>query len=304
MEKKRKWRWGDRGDGWKLKGIDPYDALIPYIMVERNDSQNLYRDRFEIGEAEKYIKQKRAEGYKTFGMLHLLISAYVRTISQKPFLNRFISGQKVYAHKDITINLAVKRQLTLDCTDTVVKMRFEPSDTAYDVYQKINETICAAVASSETSFDGTARIINYIPGLFKKFTIWLLKKLDYFGLLPKALINVSPFHGSMFITNIGSLGIPPIFHHLYNFGNVPVFVGFGSKYSENNIDDTGNPVRNRYIDFTVVTDERICDGYAYSTCLRLFKRFLTNPYVLDVPPETVYEDFDIDRHPINKKAAE
>lgn len=99
----------------------------------------------------------------------------------------------------------------------------------------------------DSDFDNTARIINYIPRLIKKFAIWFLKTIDYFGLLPKFLLNVSPFHGSMFITSMGSLGIPPIYHHLYNFGNVPVFISFGAKKSVNEIDDNGQVVKRKYV---------------------------------------------------------
>ena len=135
-------------------------------------------------------------------------------------------------------------------------------------------------------------MINYIPGLFKKFSVWFLKLLDYFGLLPMALINVSPFHGSMFITSMGSLGIPPIYHHLYNFGNVPVFLAFGAKRTENQLNDMGNVVKRKYIDYTFVTDERICDGFYYASGLKLFRSCLANPTVLDTPPQEVIADID------------
>ena len=142
----------------------------------------------------------------------------------------------------------------------------------------------------DSDFDNTARIINYIPRLIKKFAIWFLKTLDYFGLLPRFLLNVSPFHGSMFITSMGSLGIPPIYHHLYNFGNVPVFISFGAKKSVNEIDDNGQVIKRKYVDYTVVTDERICDGYYFASTLKILRGCLRHPERLDTPPEQVIED--------------
>jgi len=267
--------------------------MAEYAVVKRS---------FFYSCAEKYAKEKRDQGYKSFTIMHVLLASYIRTLSQRPYLNRFISGQKVYARNNIQVNLAVKRKMTLDETDTIIKAEFEPTDTAIEVYEKINKIIEDTVNSSETSFDKTAKIVNYIPGLVKKFAVHMLKTLDYFGLLPLSLTNVSPFHGSLFITSMGSLGIPPIYHHLYNFGNVPVFISFGAKYSQNEIGDDGSVVRRRYIDYTVVTDERICDGYAYSVGLKAFKKYLRNPYLLDSPPEEVFEDPDIDPKPKTKKS--
>lgn len=298
---KRKRKLGDRADGYRVRGLDPYDYVSPYIMVERNDSQNLFNDKFEISKAEQYVKEKREQGLKGFGLMHIMLAAYVRTVSQKPYLNRFLSGQKIYARKNIQVNMAVKEELSSDNTNTVIKVEFDPSDTAKDVYEKFVKTYNDAFSGGENAFDGVARMLNYIPGVIKKFIVWLLKLLDYFGLLPGFLTNVSPFHGSMFITSMGSLGIPPIYHHLYNFGNVPVFISFGTKRHVCELDLDGNPVRKKYVDYTVVTDERICDGFAYASAFKTFRRYLANPWLLDNPPEEVFEDPDIDKKKKVKK---
>lgn len=298
---KRKRRFGDRSDGWKLRGIDPYDAVSPYIMVERCDAQNYFNDKFEITAAERYVKEKRDQGMKDFTLMHVILAAYVRTVSQKPYINRFLSGQKVYARNTLQINMAVKEELRSDKTNTVIKIFLEPTDTAEEVYNKFNATYDAAFGDGENAFDSVARILNYIPGVIKKFVVWFLKMLDYFGLLPRFLLNVSPFHGSMFITSMGSLGIPPIYHHLYNFGNVPVFIAFGAKRHVCELDLDGNPVRRKYVDYCIVVDERICDGFAYASAFKTFRRYLNNPWVLDTPPETVVEDCDIDRKKKVKK---
>ena len=223
--------------------------------------------------------------------MHIIVAAYIRCISQRPAVNRFVSGQRVYSRNRIEININVKKEMTLESPDTVVKIVFEPTDTADDVYYKMKAVIDENKGGElDSDFDNTARIINYIPRLIKKFAIWFLKTLDYFGLLPRFLLNVSPFHGSMFITSMGSLGIPPIYHHLYNFGNVPVFISFGAKKSVNEIDDNGQVVKRKYVDYTVVTDERICDGYYFASTLKILRGCLRHPERLDTPPEQVIED--------------
>lgn len=284
-------RFGDRKDGRRLRSLKPYNYISPYIMVERNDSSNMIRDAFETTEVDRYIREKREQGMKSFGVMHVLLAAYVRLVSQKPRINRFINGQKIFARFGIQVNLAVKPEMTEDSVDTVVKMRYERTDTAKEIYEKTCQTIEEAL-SGENSFDQTARLLNYIPGLIKKNVVFLLKLLDYFGLLPRALTDVSPFHGSMFITSMGSLGIPPIYHHLYNFGNVPVFISFGRRRAQNELSDDGTVVKRHYVDYTIVTDERICDGFYYAACLRFMKRILQNPWLLDTPPVNVYEDVE------------
>lgn len=291
MAKTRR-RFGDRKDGRKIRSLSPYHTVSPYIMVSRNDAQNLFADKFDTSAVDRYVKKKRRSGLEGFGIMHVILAAYVRTISQRPGINRFISGQKIYTRDRIIINIVVKKRLRADENDTVVKIEFEPTDTAEDVYRRFKTAVSNALDDEENNFDKTARIVNYIPGLVKKFAIWFLKTLDYFGLLPMSLINVSPFHGSMFITSMGSLGIPPIYHHLYTFGNVPVFVAFGAKRSENVINDQGEVVKKKYIDYTVVTDERICDGFYYASALKLFRSYLAHPNILDTPPQEVVHDIE------------
>ena len=199
----RKRRFGDRKDGRKLRTLHPMDTVSPYIMVNRNDATNYFKDTFCTEAVDEYIRQKRKDGYKGFGLLHVILACYVRSVSQRPGINRFLSGQKVFARNEIVVNMDVKRSMAINEEATIIKVKFEPGDTAIDVYKKFTDTYEKAMAESETSFDSTAKIINYIPGLVKKFVVWCLKTLDYFGWLPKALTNVSPFHGSMFITSMG-----------------------------------------------------------------------------------------------------
>jgi len=291
MEKMKR-RFGDRKDGRKLKSLDPLETLSPYIMVSRDDAQTFMADKFETTEADRYVRQKRRSGLEGFGILHVILASYVRMVSQRPRINRFISGQKIYARQNIEVNMVVKKKLSADETETAIKVVFEQTDTAEDVYNRFESALSNAFAEGENELDGTARIIDSIPGLVKKFAIWFLKLLDYFGLAPYSLIKVSPFHGSMFITSLGSLGIPPIYHHLYNFGNVPVFLAFGAKRYENQIDDDARVIRKKFIDYTFVTDERICDGFYYASGLKLFRAYLARPSVLDIPPLEVVRDVD------------
>ena len=291
---KRRRRFGDRPDGRKLRSLPPISRVSPYIMKTRNTSSNFIADTVEITNMERYIRRKRQEGYRNFGAMHVFLAAYVRTVSQRPGINRFVSGQKVFARNNIEIALTSKKDMQLNAPDTCVKAVFEPSATAEEVYETLNAVVMREKEKSalDSSFDSTARLLRFIPGLLLKFTVWLLALLDYFGLLPKKLLAVSPFHGSLVITSMGSLGIPPIYHHLYDFGNVPVFLAFGAKRSQNELQRDGAVVERCYIDYNVVTDERICDGFYYASALKYIKQLLKNPAVLSERPAEIIEDID------------
>jgi len=287
--------WGDRVDGRRLRTLDPMAQITAYFQWERNICSNFFEESFEITNIDRYIRQKRREGLKDFGITHVLLAAYVRGVAKYPQLNRFVSGQKVYSRgEDIQYCMVVKKEMRTDSPDTSIKVHLNPRDTAKDVYEKLNAAIESVKATQEldSSLDGLIMALNLIPGVFLKFTVWFLKLLDYFGLLPRFLLELSPFHGSLFFTSMGSLGIRPIYHHLYDFGNLPVFGAFGMKRRANEITDEGEVVQRKYIDVKFVLDERIVDGYNYATFFKYYRRLLAHPEVLDNPPEEVVRDID------------
>lgn len=290
---KRKRRLGDRYDGRKLRSLDPMSKVSPYIMVTRNTSSNNFTDTVDIDEIERYIRHKRNDdGLVGFGIMHVLIAAYVRCISQRPAINRFIGGQKIFARNSVQINLTVKREMKSDGLETVIKISPERDATADEIYELIKKEVDLSKGDSESDFDGAAKALNYIPGLILKFAVWALKTMDYFGILPKFLEKLSPFHGSMFITSMGSLGIPPIYHHLYDFGTVPVFCSFGAKQKAYELQPDGTVKERRFITLMWTLDERICDGFYYATAMKTLRNIFRNPYVLDERPEQVFEDVE------------
>lgn len=286
--------WGDRTDGRRVRSLPPMAQVSPYIMVTRNTSTNYFTDSFELSHIERYVRQKRREGYTNFGVMHVLLAAYVRALARYPGLNRFLAGQKVYTHgDDVQFCMTIKKEMSSDSPDTVIKVHLSPKDTAMDVYNKVNVKIEEVKNTPlDSNFDNTAHVLTLIPGVFLKFTVWLLRTLDYFGMLPQFLLEVSPFHGSVFFTSMGSLGIPPIYHHLYDFGNLPVFGSFGCKRRSLEVQEDGTVVQKKYIDFKFCMDERIVDGFYYAAFFKHYKRIILHPEILDNPPEEVVRDID------------
>ena len=285
--------WGDRIDGRKIRTLAPMAQITAYFQWERNICSNLFEESFEITHIDRYIRQKRREGLTDFGITHVLLAAYVRGVAKYPQLNRFINGQKLYSRgDDIQYCMVIKKEMTVDSPDTSIKVHLKPTDTAIDVYKKLNAAVESVKATQEldSNLDSLIMALNLIPSVVLKFTVWLLKLLDYFGLLPKFLLELSPFHGSLFFTSMGSLGIPPIYHHLYDFGNLPVFGTFGCKRKAVEVQEDGTIVPRKYVDVKFVLDERICDGYYYATFFKYYRRLLRNPEILDQPPTEVVQD--------------
>lgn len=284
-------RSGDRCDGRLIHTLPAFYKFIPFIMKKRNDAQNFYEQSFEITNADSWFKTQRASGYKGIGMLHLFIAAYIRCVAALPGLNRFVSGRRIYARDNIEVVMAVKRGMSINATETTLKVKFEPTDTIYDVHNKLNKAV-EEIKSSEggNPTDELAEKFSKYPRFVIRFALWLFNIADYFGLLPKKIIDASPFHGSMIISDLGSLGIGPIYHHIYNFGNLPVFISFGSKRHVFELDQHGTPVERKYVDAKFVLDERTIDGHYYATVFKYMDKIIQNPEILEVPPEIVKED--------------
>ena len=284
-------RFGDRKDGRLIRSFPAYNKFTPFFMRQRNDAHIFFSDSVEITEIDRWLRQQRAAGYKGMGMLHLMVAAYVRTVAYRPALNRFVSGQRVYAHDDIAVIMTVKKAMSDDAEETSVKVHFSPSDTVYDVYHKINAQVDEVKANAEENgTDKFADFFSHFPRFIVNFAVDILKFLDYFGWLSKYLLEISPFHGSMIITDLGSIGIPPVSHHIYNFGNLPLFIAFGAKRHGVEMDDFGRPVEKKYIDYRVTLDERICDGFYLSGCFKYMKYYMKNPTLLETPPDQVIQD--------------
>jgi len=262
-------------------------------MKTRTDASNFFSDSIEIEEAERFLREKRRNGYPGLGLLHLFIASYIRVVAQYPAINRFISGQRVYARNNIEFVMIIKREMKVDAAESTVKMTFDAHDTITDVYNKLNAEIEKVKAEGDDAgTDSAARALLKIPRFFLRFAIGFLSFLDYFGRIPKSLMNASPFHGSVIITDLGSIGLPAIYHHLYNFGNLPAFISIGSKRKTYVLQKDGTVAEKKVVDYRLTVDERICDGFYLSQIFKLFKAILLKPGTLDEPIETVAEDVD------------
>lgn len=289
--KPRKKRLGDRSDGRRLRKASAMSMIMPFIMPTRNDAMNQFEDTIDITNVERYLDEKHRQGYVDMTILHVILAAYVRIVAERPAINRFIAGQRIFAANDIRCVMTIKKEMSLESPDTCIKVSFDPRDDIYNVYKKFRAEVKKAVAET-TGFDDTTKFLTMLPRFLLRGAVGLLRFLDYHGWLPKFLQNISPFHGSMIITSMGSLGIPAIYHHIYNFGTLPIFISYGSMFTADAIKRDGTRERHHFVTLKVVTDERICDGYYYASAFKRLKRYMLHPELLENGVENVIEDVD------------
>ena len=284
-------QFGDRKEGRLLRSLPAFNRFMPYIMPVRNDACNQYEESFEVTNVDRRLRKLRVEGYKGIGILHFLIAAYIRGVAMLPGINRFVVGRRIYAAGQIAVVMTVKRSMSLEASETTIKVYFEPTDTIFDVYRKMNETIEEIKASDgNNNTEEVAEALCRLPRFLLRFALAVIRMLDYFGWLPEALTDASPFHGSMIITDLGSLRIGPIYHHIYNFGTLPVFIAFGAKRHAYELDRHGNMVDRKYVDCKMVLDERTVDGHYYAQFLQAYRYLFQHPEILETPPTRVVDD--------------
>jgi hypothetical protein len=284
-------RFGDRKDGRLIRSLPAFSRFIPYIMPTRNDATNLYEESMEVSDVDRRLRRLRVEGYKGIGILHFMIAAYIRLVSMLPGLNRFVVGRRIYAANDIVVVMTVKRALAIDATETTIKVHFDPTDTIFDVYRKLNEKIDEIKATDEhNNTEDVAEALSRLPRIILRLAIRILRMMDYFGWIPESLTEASPFHGSMIITDLGSLRIKPVYHHIYNFGTLPVFIAFGAKHQVYELDRHGNMVDKKYVDCKFSLDERTVDGHYYAQAFQAWRYIFQHPEILEQPPTRVVDD--------------
>lgn len=276
--------FGHRSDGRKIKTLPAFFKVIPSVMLERNDSQVLYKQDIPIKYLDEYIDNKAKDGIK-IAYMHIIYAAIVRVIAERPRLNRFVMNGTTYARNKIYVSLTIKKNLTDDGVETTTKIEYQGTETIFDIKQKLDAIIeqnKEVEANNET--DKLAKTLGLIPTGLIRVAVKFLKFLDRHGLLPKAIIKASPFHTSVFLTNVGSLGIDTIYHHLYNFGTTSMFFSMGKK-KKSFIYEDEEIKEEKCITLAFVGDERICDGYYYANSFKSLFRYLKKPELLETAPD-------------------
>ena len=267
-----------RPDGTRVKGLTPIVQALPYIMPKRFDAQNWASDYVDEEVIKTYIRDKRREG-RSVTHMSVLAAAYYKAALENPKMNYFVMNRKIYRRNHFCFSCVILKTRADGTPDeTTLKVFLEPEDTVFTISRKVRELVernqCAAHNNSTDRF---ANLAFAIPGL-ARLVFGLAYRLDLHGLLPRKIIDLSPFHTSLFITNLASINTRFIFHHCYEFGTTSVFLCMGKPVPE-----PGGPAgtRKKQLPLGVVMDERIATGIEYSRFFAAFERYLAQPELLE-----------------------
>lgn len=279
--------FGKRADGRRLRNITPFFMVIPHIMKRRSDAQVYYSQEISLTPIDEYISSKEAEGIN-LSYMSIIYTALVRIIAERPRLNRFVMNGKTYARNGIDISLVVKKGMSEMAAETSTKLHFIGNENIFEIKKQLDKIISEnKEVRAENSTDKLAKFLAFVPNWLMKLIVNLLMFLDKHDIMPKAVIKASPFHTSAFITNVGSLGIDSIYHHLYDFGTTGIFLAMGRK--KKSIVYTGDDTlkEEKVISIRWVLDERICDGYYYASAVKSFNKYMKKPELLELNIEPV-----------------
>lgn len=281
--------FGKRSDGRVLKTLAPEFKLMPSLMSERSDAHVYFNQDVKIDAINEYIVKKQEEGIK-FSIMEVIIAAIVRIIATRPQLNRFVMHGRTYARNHICISLTIKKSMTDDAEETTVKFYFDGTENIFEIKEKISQLLTENKKEEKNNgTDKLARMLTMVPTPIIRSAVGLIKWLDKHNHLPKSIIKVSPFHTSCYLTNVGSLGIDSIYHHLYNFGTTSMFFAIGKKKKSYMYED--DEIRQeRVINLAFVGDERICDGHYYAMSFRTLNRLLSHPEMLESNLTEIVQD--------------
>ena len=288
--------FGRRADGRRVKKLDPIVQMTPYLMPMRCDAQVFLEHKADYEKLSRYIVQKSREGQKVTFM-QILVAAYVRAISRNPEVNRFIFNKQYYSRNNCSVSYTVlKDPQDTSSNETTVRILFDLTDTLFDVRDRMN----AAVEASRATEDGDfvirlASALLGVPGL-ATLVVSAVKLLDRYGIAPKVLLRELPFYSGMFITNNGSIGLHHPWHHIYNFGDVSLFIGMGTLVKEAFVENDGRVRMRRWLPLGITADERVCSGAHYAQFFFDIMHLLDNPEELETPPEEVRFDQGLEYH--------
>ena len=272
--------YGDRRDGKLLRNLDSMHYIMPLMYPNRCDNEAYITMDIDLEKTEKYIKEKnqnlpREEQYTLFG---LVIAASLMTIDKRPQMNRFIANNNVYERNHINAAFTVKKDLSDEGEESLARIDYNRGDTLHDIQKRVNEQI----RFCKTHDDQSTESMNFIQKLpFKHFIGAAARFADRHGWMPASVIATDPYQCSVVLTNLGSIGMGIGYHHLMNWGTCSIFIVIGRKKHKASYDRDGNAAMSKVLNLSFTIDERIADGAYYGKSLRVMKRLLENPALME-----------------------
>lgn len=277
---KRSWR--DRKDGTLLRHLDSMHYIMPLIYPNRCDNEAFMHLRIDLSEAVRYLEEKNASApeYK-YNLFQLVVTAILKVITLRPYMNRFIANQTLYQRNEITAAFTIKKIFSDEGGEALARIRAKDTDTIDTIHNEIYRQVSMGRSEHKDASSAAMDVVQKIPG--KHLIGAVARFLDRHGWMPASVIATDPYYCSAVLTNLGSLKMDAGYHHLTNWGTNSLFCAIGLMKKRPFYDDEGNMTMRMSVDLGLTIDERIADGYYYSKTMRLLQTLLENPRLLELP---------------------
>jgi len=289
---KEKKRWGDRKDAYLVRDQPALNVFMPHLMPNRTDCEAFINETIDLTNINAYLAKKNSENpvYK-YTYMHVVIAAIVKTIVHRPRMNRFISGRRMYQRKDLSVAFVAKKQFSDDGEEALLTHKFGEEDTIDTINNAIYQSVTKVRTGGTDNTMGIIEKLAKLPTWMIKIIMGILKRLDYHGWVPTFMSEDDPDYATVFLSNLGSIGLNCGYHHLANWGNNSIFVVIGKKRKEPEFDDNGFVRMREVLNLGLTLDERLADGYYYSKTVKMLLHLLQNPELLEIPAK---EPFDFE----------
>ncbi len=267
-------------DGRVVK-VHPLNAMFPYMMRTRTESLVYFSTALDVENLLAYIEKKQTEGVDV-KFFQLFVAAMVKLMKERPSLNRFVSGRRLYQRNDIKVSFIAKKAASDEGEETNVALTFNEKSTFEEVISKLKRDIKVAKSDQDKKDDDKLiEMLMKLPRFMLRFLFSFLRWTDFYFNMPRAFADVDPLRCSAYIANLGSIGIEAPFHHLFEWGNCSMFVAIGKiGYKPVALED-GTIVAKKMVEIKVSLDERIADGFYFARSLELMESYLKNPETLE-----------------------
>ena len=265
-----------RKDGTYLGRIHPYRRLMPYIMRTRTESVVYFDHYVDATKLLEYVAQAKEK----FGadMTHCIVAAGAVGLAEVPTMNQFVMGRRLYQRRGTHMAFSAKRkQLDKRAKLAVVKLEIPETESFRDFCGRVTAKIGVERSGDRTYADKEYDLFNMVPRPVLNAAVTLFRWLDYHNVLPHSFIESDGMYCSIFVANLGSLGMGAGFHHLYEWGNCPAFCMVG-KVEDRPVVVDGEIVVQPSLHIRWSYDERIDDGLGARFGMDAISRVLANPF--------------------------
>lgn len=285
-----KHRRGDRRDGVWLRDLDPLHGIMPYLYPNRADNEAFIQEQIDLTSLNAYLAKKtESDPEFKYTYLHAVVAAVVRTVTLRPKMNRFIAGGRIYQRNHIACAFTMKKSFTDDAHEALWFRKFGEDANIDAIHYRLKEDITALRKENVDDHSTDAmKMMLRLPQWLLKIVMSFIRYLDRRGRVPYSLVKEDPNYATVFITNLGSIGLKAGYHHLSNWGTCSIFLVLGEKHMAPFYDEQGNVEMREVLDIGLTLDERIADGFYYSKTVKILKHLLQNPELLEqMPTEAV-----------------